>query len=149
MCVSYTALSSLFAHGETIPKVSEPILLLGPRIVEQSVVVILPARVPQRLDVVEARTAINGNDGAIDRSAFVPAPAITYPHGPLQEFLHVLEVVVCGPVAHVHALDALCLNLVDAFPYIDAHGLDALHEGTIGDWGTGADERWSEALVSS
>ena len=87
--------------------------------------------------------------GAIDRSAFVPAPAITYPHGPLQEFLHVLEVVVCGPVGHVHALDALCLNLVDAFPCIDAHGLDALHEGTIGDWGTGADERWSEALVSS
>lgn len=94
--------------------------------------VVLPSRMTQSFNVMEAGARVDGDNRAIHGSLFVPAAATTCPDCAVQEFLSVLVIVIVCAVADGETLDAFGLDLVDAFPDVNPHHLDALDQRSVG-----------------
>lgn len=93
--------------------------------------VVLPSRMTQSFNIVEAGARVDGDNWALHGSLFVPAAATTYPDCSVQEFLSVLVIIIVCAVADGETLDAFGLDLVDALPDINAHHLDALDQRSV------------------
>jgi hypothetical protein len=76
---------------------------------------VLPARVFQRLDEVQAGASPKRCNAAIDRSVLVPGAAIASPNGILHPVVGVPGELFDGNVLDAHRFDVLLADLVDGF----------------------------------